>query len=309
MKSLLVGLFSFGVLVSCEKNEEVPRAVAVSKDGSMILNLMTFNLRYENDGDLGRRAWSSRVVGIVQLIRREEPDVLGFQEGLLGQVADLRVSLPDYEFVGGGRRDGLKHGEFAGLFFRKDRFDFDPDRSGMIWLSEAPEKAGSMSWGNEIPRVATSVKLTDRQSGQGLWVTNLHLDHRSQPSREKGVRLVAERFVEMNRDGDPLVLMGDFNATERNAAVRFIKGESSPIRKVDGFSGMKETYDELNAGETKRGTLHFWMSDPNRQWKVDHIFISKEGAVLASEVLRTGEPYLSDHFPVTARVRFPAVPQ
>lgn len=277
----------------------------MSEDGSMDLNLMTFNVRYENRKDFGRRAWSERVIGIVQMIGREKPDVLGIQEGLLGQVADLRASLSDYEFSGGGRNDGVMSGEFAGIFFREDRFEKDSARSGMLWLSETPEKAGSVTWGNQIPRVATWLRLTDRASGQSLWVVNMHLDHRNQPSREKGVRLVAERLVEMNREDDPVVWMGDFNATEQNPAVRFIKGDPGSLAPVDGFSGMIETYDVLNRNERKRGTLHFWMSDPNRQWKVDHIFISSEGEVLASQVLRTGEPYLSDHFPVAARVLFP----
>jgi len=300
---LAVGLF----LVGCERDDEVPKAVAVREDGVMELNLMTFNLRYENRNETGRRSWSRRVPGIVKMIWRERPDVFGIQEGLHGQLADLRVSLPEYSFVGGGRKDGKRSGEYAGIFFRKDRFE--QDGSGMFWLSATPEKAGSVSWGNEIPRVATWVRLLDRVSGQAVWVVNMHLDHRSQPSREKGVKLVAERLVEMNASGDPLVWMGDFNATEQNSAVRFIKGDERTLGRVESFEGMTETYDVLNAGERKRGTLHFWMSDPNRQWKVDHIFISKGGEVLESGILRTGEPYLSDHFPVTARVSFPAVPK
>ena len=175
----------------------------------------------------------------------------------------------------------------------------------MIWLSDTPEKAGSTTWGNGIPRVATWVRLMDRASGQGLWVVNMHLDHKNQPSREKGVRLMAERLVAMNRDSEPVVWMGDFNAVEGNPAVAFLAGKRSPVPAVKGFEGMVETFDALNAGVKERGTLHFWMSDPNRQWKVDHIFISKGGAVLRSGILRGKEPYLSDHFPVTATVRFP----
>ena len=95
-------------------------------------------------------------------------------------------------------------------------------------------------------------------------------------------------------------------ACERDRfAVAFLGGKRTPILAVKGFNGMVETFDVLNAGVKERGTLHFWMSDPNRQWKVDHIFISKGGEVLRSGILRGGELYLSDHFPVTATVRFP----
>jgi endonuclease/exonuclease/phosphatase family metal-dependent hydrolase len=293
------------VLVSCER-EEIPRTVAVREDGVMELNLMTFNLRYENDEDVGKRAWKRRVVGIVKMVREEKLDVLGIQEGQHGQVADMRVSLSKYDFAGQGRDDGGREGEYVGIFFRKDRFEKDEKRSGMMWLSDTPERVGSMTWGNGIPRVATWVRLVDRESGQGLWVVNVHLDHRSQVSREKGVRLVAERLVRMNEEGDAVVWMGDFNAVEGNPAVRFVKGDKGALVAVKGFEGMVETYDVLNAQDRKRGTLHFWMSDPNRQWKVDHIFITRGGEVLESAILRGGEPYLSDHFPVKARVAFPS---
>lgn len=304
----VLGFFAVIVLGSlfagCEEKRGVPKAVAVSEDGSMELRLMTFNLRYENGDETGRRAWAERLLGIVKMLRAEAPDVFGTQEGQHGQMADLWASLPDYDLHGYGRADGDHKGEYAGIYFRRDRFEFDADKSGIIWLSDTPEKPGSMSWGNSFPRVATWVKLTDRTSGKGLWVINMHLDHRNQPSREKGVRLMVERLVEMNTQGDPVVWLGDFNATEGNAAVEFLRGTPTSMKRVEGFSGLQETFDVLHSKERKRGTLHFWMSDPNRQWKVDHIFVSKEAEVLESGIVKSGEPYLSDHFPVTARVRW-----
>jgi endonuclease/exonuclease/phosphatase family metal-dependent hydrolase len=294
------------VVCGCGRRSEVPRAVAVSEDGAMEIKAITVNLRYENEGDRGSRAWAQRVIGVVRMAREEAPDFFGVQEGLHGQVADLRASLPGYGFAGAGRDDGRRGGEYAGIFFRNDRFEKDEGKSGMIWLSATPEKAGSKTWGNEIPRVATWVRLIDRMSGQPLWVVNMHLDHRNQPSREKGVRLMVERLVKMNPGGEPVVWMGDFNAVEGNPALQFLSGGRSGIPPVVGFGGLVNTFDALHPGNRKRGTLHFWMSDPNRQWKVDHILISKGGEVLESAILRSGEPYLSDHFPVMARVRFPA---
>lgn len=295
------------LVCGCERRVEVRRAVAVSEDGAMEIKAMTFNLRYENEGDRGRRAWAQRVIGMVRMLRQEAPDAFGVQEGLHGQVADLRASLPGYGFVGLGRSDGERDGEYTGIFFRNDRFGKDEGKSGMIWLSATPEKPGSKTWGNEIPRVATWTRLVDRSSGQPLWLVNIHLDHRNQSSREKGVRLMVERLVKMNPNEEPVVWMGDFNAVEGNPVLEFLSGRKSAIPAVDGFGGLVDSFDALHAGEKKRGTLHFWMSDPNRQWKVDHILISKGGEVLESGILRGGEPYLSDHFPVTARVRFPAV--
>lgn len=291
----------FCVLQGCErKKKEVPKAVPVSLDGSMEVGLMTFNLRYENSKESGKRAWRNRVVGIVGMLQREKVEILGIQEGQHGQVADLWASMPDYGFEGVGRTDGKKSGEYTGIFYRKDRFEADSKNCGTIWLSDTPDKLGSKTWGNTFPRMATWVRLLDRSSGQALWVVNTHFDHMNQESRDKGVRLIVRKLAEMNRAGEPVVVMGDFNATERNTAVRYL-AENHPN---DGFEGLKETFDVLNAKEKKRGTLHFWMNDVNRQWKVDHIFVSKQAKVLEAKIVRSGEPYLSDHFPVKARVRF-----
>ncbi|MBC7981439.1 MAG: endonuclease/exonuclease/phosphatase family protein [Armatimonadetes bacterium] len=289
-------------MVGCDK-QRAPQAVAVREDGAMELKVMTFNVRYENRGDAGARAWGERVVGCVRMIRSEGLDVFGIQEGLHGQVADLRASLPDYDFHGVGRDDGKRRGEYAGIFFRKDRFDHDVEKSGTVWLSETPDQAGSKSWGNDIPRVASWVRLVDRTCARGVWVVNMHLDHRNQISREKSVRSMARKLVKMNVDDEAVVWLGDFNAVEGNDALLFLNGRATK-EPVDGFAGLKETFNALHPRERARGSLHFWMSDPSRQWKVDHIFVSPRAEVLESRVLKSGEPYLSDHFPVVGRIRF-----
>jgi len=291
-------------LSSCEREKEVPKAVGVREDGVMELKVMSFNIRYENDKDRGIRSWAERVVGVVGVVRGEKIDVLGIQEGLHGQVADLRASLMDYHFAGLGRDDGKRAGEYAGLFFRRDRFEKDEDKSGMIWLSATPKVAGSKTWGNGIPRISNWVRLMDRVSGKALWVVNVHLDHRSQESKERGIHLMAEKLVEMNLDGEPVIWMGDFNATEGNEVIRFLGGKASGIPKVAGFDGLVETYDRLHPGEKIRGSVNFWRNDPELQWKLDHIFVSKDAEILEARVLRSGEPYISDHFPVVARVRW-----
>ncbi len=265
---------------------------------------MSFNVWYENEDISGKRAWSERVVGVVRLIRGQDVDVLGIQEGLHGQIADLWGSLPDYRFAGLGRDDGYREGEYAGIFFRRDRFELDAGSNGMMWLSETPHVAGSKGWGADYPRVANWVRLIDRASGRAFWVVNVHLDHESQMARENGTRLVAEKLVELNTAAEPVIWLGDFNALGHNSVVRFIRGEKSTIAPVDGYQGMTETFDELHPNEKIRGTFNFLTENPDRQWKVDHIFVSEGAEVLEAEIVRSGEPLLSDHFPAVARVRW-----
>ena len=288
---------------ACRKNQP-PKAVSVAQDGRLELRLMSFNIRYENDGDVDSRSWQKRIVGSVRMIREETPDIIGVQEALHGQAADLWVSLPDYEFYGEGRDDGKRAGEYAGIFYRRNRFEVDPIDCGTFWLSDTPETPGSKTWGNEIPRVATWLRLVDRSSGRGFYVFNTHWDHRNQPSRERAALLLARRIETRRQPAQPVVLLGDFNAVENNPAVAYLSG-----RRVK-LAGREELWQQplintFDPSESARTTLHFWKGSRGGVLKVDHILVSQEAQVLSATIRDKDEPMVSDHFPVTARVVFP----
>jgi endonuclease/exonuclease/phosphatase family metal-dependent hydrolase len=272
-----------------------PKAVPVASDGKLELGLMSFNLRYENGEDAGSRAWRQRVVGAVRMIRSEKPDVIGVQEALHGQAADLWASLPDYEFTGAARDDGRRAGEYSGIFFRRDRFEADLSDAGTFWLSDTPEKPGSKTWGNEIPRTATWLRLVDRSSQRGFYVFNTHWDHRHQGSRERSALLLAKRIRDRRVPEEPVVLLGDFNAVEQNPA----------LVTLTSLGSLVDVFESLHPQETARTTLHFWKGKRDGQLKVDHILVSEGVEVSAADIRDQDSPMISDHFPVTARVTFP----
>ena len=209
IRTLLIVLLAISA-TACHRARALgpPKAVPVVENGRMELKLMTFNVRYENAGDVDSRSWAKRVVGAVRMIREEAPDVIGVQEALHGQAADLWASLPDYEFFGTGRDDGKREGEYSGIFYRRDRFEADVSDSGTFWLSDTPEKPGSRTWGNTIPRVAAWIKLTDRSTGRAFYFFNTHWDHRDQPSREKAALLIARRIDARKSPELPVILLG-----------------------------------------------------------------------------------------------------
>ena len=45
-----------------------------------VLSVMSFNIRYQNDGDAGDRSWDVRKDAVVKIIEKIEPDVIGIQE-------------------------------------------------------------------------------------------------------------------------------------------------------------------------------------------------------------------------------------
>lgn len=307
---IVPGLLSGFLLVSgCDRfrKEEPAKAVPVREDGAIDLTLMSFNVRYENPAESGDRAWSQRVIGCVRMIRRERPDIIGVQEVLHGQAADLRASLPDYGFIGDGREDGKKAGEYAGIFYEKTRLRADPEDRGMFWLSSSPEVPGSKTWGNEYPRVTTWIRLVDQSTQRGFYVFNTHWDHRNQPSREQAALLIARKIDGRKRPNEPVVLIGDFNSLETNPGISYLTGKRSSLAGSSAIwaNGLVDAYQSLHAAEKNRRTLHLWRNTRDGSLKVDHIFFSKGGRVRSADIVTGDSPMISDHFPVTARILFP----
>jgi endonuclease/exonuclease/phosphatase family metal-dependent hydrolase len=260
------------------------------------LTVMSFNLRYGTARD-GENAWPMRRDLVVATIAAEDPDILGLQEALRFQLDELEVALPGFGELGVGRDDGVAAGEYAAILYRRERFAVES--SGTFWLSDTPAAAGSMSWGNRIPRIATWAVLRDRATGHRFSVFNTHLDHESQSSRERGVALIVERIGELANDLPALVL-GDFNVGEDNPAI-------DPLRQA----GFRDTYRVMDREGAGTGTFGAFRGDSTGA-KIDYVFARGPWTVLAADILRrragTRDP--SDHFPVTARLRLEqAVPR
>src|SRR5262245_61259884 len=120
------------------------------------VRVLTFNIRYANKAD-GPDYWPNRREAAAKLIA-EQADVAGLQEVTPSQRTDLVERLPDFALVGVGRDTGDK-GESSPIFFRKARFS--AEASGTFWLSDAPEIAGSKTWGAKLARICTWAKLRD----------------------------------------------------------------------------------------------------------------------------------------------------
>jgi endonuclease/exonuclease/phosphatase family metal-dependent hydrolase len=250
--------------------------------------VMSFNIRYGTADD-GPDAWPARQGRVAALIRREAPDILGLQEALRFQLDELRAMLPAYGEVGVGRDDGREAGEYAAILFRTDRFQLV--QSGNFWFSDTPSVPGSRSWGNTITRLATWVRLRDRATSDTVSVYNVHLDHESQPSRERSVALLLQR-IRQRGNHDPVIVTGDFNAGEDNPAVAAMR------------SAFTDTYRDVHPADTLVGTYHGFRGTTTGA-RIDYVWTSDGLTTLEARIERTreGGRYPSDHFPVLARVR------
>lgn len=111
----------------------------------------TFNIRYDNPQD-SLNNWQYRKDRVCQFIKDHELDIVGMQEVLHNQFQDLRAGLPEYDGIGVGRDDGKTAGEYAPLFYRKDKYEVLD--SNTFWLAENPDSVGMMGWDAVCVRIA-----------------------------------------------------------------------------------------------------------------------------------------------------------
>lgn len=248
------------------------------------LKVMTFNIRYGTAND-GENSWQFRNDNVVRTIQAFKPDLLGLQEALKFQIDELLMQLPGYAYAGSGRDDGKNAGEHSCIFYQKDRFTVDSAET--FWFSETPSIVASKSWGNNITRICTWVRLHDKYLRKDFYLFNVHLDHESQPSREKSTELLMKRINEKTL---PVILTGDFNCGEENRAINTIVS-----------SGLIDTYRILNERQHNEGTFNSFKGETDGE-KIDFIFTTKDFQVRQSEIIRTSYDgkFPSDHFPVTA---------
>ncbi|HSG71985.1 MAG TPA: endonuclease/exonuclease/phosphatase family protein, partial [Planctomycetaceae bacterium] len=174
---------------------------------SPAMNVMTWNIRYDNRGD-GENAWTHRKDWVAEIVQREKADIVGLQEVLKHQLDDLTQRLPELAAYGVGRDDGKTKGEYSPILYRKDRFEV-LDKS-TFWLSKTPDQPGSRDWDAAITRIASWLKLKDRRSGQVFYAINTHFDHRGSEARANSAALLVRMLREKFND-HPVLLTGDFN--------------------------------------------------------------------------------------------------
>lgn len=267
----------------------VPAATQPAAEQSP-LTVMSFNIRYGTAKD-GDNRWAARRELLFDVIREQDADLVGLQEALDFQIDEILAAAPAYATIGVGRDDGARKGEYAAILFRRDRLHVAA--SGTFWLSDTPETVRSATWGNRIPRIATWARFVDRD-GRAFWLYNVHLDHESQPSREKSVALLRRRIDARPFPREPVIVTGDFNVGEKNKALQALTADGA----------FADTFRVAHPGETAVGTFTGFRYGRVDGEKIDYIFAPPGTDLRSAGIVRTSRDgrYPSDHFPVVARL-------
>jgi endonuclease/exonuclease/phosphatase family metal-dependent hydrolase len=237
------------------------------------LRVMTLNLRRDVPSD-GSLAWQHRRGLVAALVRDAAPDVLGTQEGLPHQLADLDAALPSHRRFGAPRQPA---DEACAIYWNDARFK--RLNAGDLWLSDAPHAPGSRSWGNRLPRLVTWARLLDRASLEEVTVANTHLDHESQAARILEAEFIATRLP-------GAVLMGDFN-----------EPPGGPVHRALAAAGWQDA-----GADSTQGTFHGFGA-AREAGRIDWVMAPQGFDVRSHRVdVREGPAWPSDHHPVIAEL-------
>jgi endonuclease/exonuclease/phosphatase family metal-dependent hydrolase len=234
---------------------------------------------------------------LFDLIRAESPDVVGLQEAFRFQIDEILAAVPGYAVTGVGRDDGLAGGETSAILFRAARLHVA--EAGTFWFSDTPDVPGTRTWGTRYNRVSSWARFIDRD-GTAFYHYNLHLDHESQPSREKSTELLLSRIRSRTFPADPVVVTGDFNAGEDNPALLTL---TRPSARPPAFV---DTFRRVHPAASAVGTFTGFTYGESTGEKIDYVLVDPATEVLEAAINRTSRDnrYPSDHFPVTARIRW-----
>jgi endonuclease/exonuclease/phosphatase family metal-dependent hydrolase len=257
------------------------------------LNIMTFNIRYDNPND-GANNWKIRKENAINMIRFNEVDILGMQEVLVHQLNDITGQLKEYNAIGVGRDDGKEKGEYSPILYKKNKFELI--KSGYFWLSQTPDKP-SKGWDAACERIATWVLLKEKKTGKKVFVMNTHFDHIGQKARQESVNLIKTKMAQLG-EGLPQIFMGDLNADPNSSVITSLLTADSTADFLDSKSRASVVYGPS-------WTFHDFGKIPFKDRPIiDYILVNKEVLVQKYGVLaeNLNETYLSDHAPVCVKI-------
>ncbi len=289
MKITFTALFFLFALSGCNSK-------SLQTDQPLQLNLMTFNVRYDNPSD-GANSWKFRKNFVADMILKNDVDVIGTQEVLVGQLNDILIALPLYTYAGVGRKDGKTAGEYSAVFYKKEKFELL--KSGTFWLSEKPTYIGSIGWDAALERIVTWVVLKDRISGKTFAFVNTHFDHIGVVARRESAKLLLSKAVEIAQ-GLPLIVSGDLNSTPDSEAIKILTDTGNASHLTDSRSIAASL---TGPAWTFHGFGTVLLTD---RTIIDYLFVKNNVTVrqvsIISEML--DKLYLSDHNPILVKATF-----
>ena len=289
-----------------------PSAVvsAVAPASGHNVRVMTYNLMHSSrDGEkVGTETvapWSQRRQGVVALVRKANPDVLGLQEAndWVGAVKgprmvdDLRDRLGTYSLASTEVTPGQRG------WFRTARY--------LLYRTSTYRAVGAGgNWTLDTGRFAAYQVLQHRTTGARFLAVSVHLEAGSGRAVDLRRQAQTERLLSLvksfqSHTNVPVIYVGDFNSHERNV----VDGPGVAFRAA-GHVDADEVAQTL--GNRRYNSANRYLrTAPASGLHIDHVYVPPGVAVRGWQVVlnltggRFVGPIPSDHNPVAADVVLP----
>ena len=242
----------------------------------MDIKLLSYNLQ---SWDVTER----RINGIIDLIKRHNPDVICLQEVTVFWYSRLRKEFKDiYTFTGrdrfyGDKKQIKRDFERNCVLFKKSRFK--PIKCRTYWLGPDIYNPSRFE-GAYFNRIFTTAIVKDSKSYQKIQFISTHFDDRFPEIRAKQGVVLSNYVKSQNM---PLVLAGDFNSEPIENAYKSV---SSVLIDVGKTFNIEEI------------TYHAYKERP--QERIDYVFKNSQVEVRSFKLEKDEYQGLppSDHYPL-----------
>ena len=238
----------------------------------MLVGSYNIRLKVSSDSVKGN-VWEKRCQVICDQVNFMSPDIFGAQEVLHTQLVDMLAGLDGYDYIGVGRDDGNTGGEYAAIFYKKDRLRLLD--TGNFWLSETPDRPG-LGWDAACVRICTWGKFAGQTAtdDEAFFFFNLHMDHVGVVARREAAKLIVQKISEI-APGFPVIVTGDFNVDQNDE-----------IYSIFTQSGLlKDSYLASRLNFAENGTFNSFDTGLYTDSRIDHIFVSPAISVDAYGIL------------------------
>ena len=252
------------------------------------MKVVTYNLWCVWTPRTSINAFMHRAGMVYEKIKKEQPDIIGFQEVIAPQLEYLEAMMPDYLFVGQGRNEDFQ-GE--GLYIAIKKSTLTLCGLDIFWISPEPYvPATRFETQSPYPRICIDILVRHKETGKMFRVYDVHLDHIESDAKAQGMQVVLDKIAEDKKKlPAETILLGDFNEQPDGLAITYIN-QYKDMKLVDVTAEIPATWHDF--GKLNPGI------------KIDYIFTSEGLADKVQKVevwddYRNGI-YLSDHYPVSA---------
>lgn len=236
-------------------------AAALSLSAQMLVGSYNIRLKLSDDSVKGN-VWTKRCQVICDQVNFMSPDIFGTQEVLHSQLLDMLAQLDGYDYIGVARDDGKTAGEYAAIFYKKDRLrllDY-----GNFWLNETPDRPG-LGWDAACVRICTWGKFAKQTASNddAFYFFNLHMDHVGVVARREAAKLIVSKIREIAK-GATVIVTGDFNVDQNDE-----------IYRIFTDSGLlQDSYQVSRLRFAENGTFNSFDTELYTDSRIDHIFVS-----------------------------------